>query len=207
MRQLGRQKHKSSRNKTTNYFYSYKAGLHLWCEGISEKETCIIFEFSDQILTYRDQESTFVLKDQCGKEFTYTPDFIAFDLTKYDHVIVESKTKDYPMSEDEIQLLRWAFKTQYNKHFIHFVPSEHCSEVCFQNYKLLLNYLKLSPTQIISLQTVKMLCGDALPFRDFRSVLLKHNIDDTFAFAYLAHRLATFNLDEPLCDTTVVEFV
>ena len=207
IRRVGRVKHKYSRKKNTNYFYGYKPGRHIWCEGPSETNTALMLEFDDTILTYSDQVLTFELQDQQGKVFSYTPDLLAYDLTIVDWTVIESKTQFYQMSEEDIVLLRWAFKTQHGKTFRHIVPENECSAIRLKNYETLYRYLKLCPTQVLPIVTAKILCGDALTFEDFRLALIKNNIDEAFAFAYLAHRLAIFDFDEPLTDSTIVEFI
>ncbi|QYK03119.1 hypothetical protein [Shewanella psychrotolerans] len=207
IRRVGRVKHKHSRKKYTNYFYSYKSARHLWCEGRSEIDTALILEFDDAILSYSDQNLTFELEDPNGKLFTYTPDFVAFDLTVFDWVVIEAKTQFYQMTEEDIALLRWCFKTQHGKTFRHIVPENECTELRLKNYRTLYKYLKLCPTQVLPIVTAKILCGDALTFEDFRLALSQRNIDDAFAFSYLAHRLAVFDFDLPLNDLTIVEFI
>lgn len=207
MRTLGRVKQKYSRKKTTQYFYSHKSGAHLWVEGTSEVDTALILEFDDNTLTYNEQNYTFVLRDLDGNTFSYTPDFISVELSVYDHVVIEAKTDCYQMSEEDIALLRWAFETQHNKKFVHIVPTQLCSPERLENYRKLYPYMRMCPTQKLPLTTAKILCGDALTFSDFRSALLKHHIDDSYAFAYLAHRFAKFDFDIPLTDETIVEFI
>lgn len=207
MRVVGRVKGKQSRRKYTYYFYAYKAKGNIWLEGISEFIIAYYLEFNDDILKLQSQPSTFTFSDHLGKQFTYTPDFIAFDIKKMVHLIIEAKTDAYQMTLEEQALLSHCFSKYPNTEFIHLAPCDIGPKERLDNYKLLHAYKKISPTQFLSMQGVKYLCGDALTFSDFRLRLIENDFNDALAYSFLAHKLATFDFDIPLTDKTMVEFI
>lgn len=207
MKVLGRVKAKQSRRKYTYYFYAYKAKGNIWLEGISEFIIALYLEFNDDILKFQSQPGTFQFLDDLGEPFSYTPDFIAFDVRQRMHLIIEAKTEYYQMSSENQMLLTHCFNQHHNARFVHMTEKDIGSECKRENHKLLHDYKKISPTQFLSLAVIKLLCGDVITFSDFRLCLIENDFDEALAYSFLAHKLAVFDFDKPLTDNTMVKFI